>query len=108
MTQYLVIPVEAENTGRSELGFGPSAFRVRDWFKSQFAPSVPPVNSTAKDCVDYYHNSAGLAQQSLMSGSRMAGEVWVDIGSSGANTYPWEIYVDVPGGEQVLFKIAVS
>ncbi len=104
---YLVIPAEVENQGDSEVSFGPSAFRVRDWQKNQYSPAAPPVNSTSADCVEYEEQHAGLNAQALLPGSRAGGEVWVDVGS-GRGARPWEIYADMPGGGQVLFRITPS
>ncbi|VVB57202.1 Uncharacterised protein [uncultured archaeon] len=104
---YLVVPIDVQNTGDGEVAFGPSALRVRDWYKNQYASATPYANSTSEDCVKYYHDGLGLANQSLLPGSRMSGQVWMDVNNS-MNAYPWEIYVDVPGGEQVLYKISLG
>jgi hypothetical protein len=102
---YLVIPVELENQGDGEVSIGPSAFRARDWQKNQYSASAPPANSTSASCVQYQEQHSGLDAQRLLPGSRASGEVWMDVGST-YSTRPWEIYVDMPGGRQVLFRIA--
>jgi len=102
---YLVIPVELENQGDHSVSFGPSAFTVRDWYKNQFAPATPPVNSTSRDCVNYYNDNAGLLEQKLLPGSHAKGQVWVDVRGS-YSAYPWEIYADMPNGEQIAWRIA--
>ena len=101
---YLVIPVEVENQGSQEISFGPSAFRVRDWYKNQYSVSTPLINSTSVDCVDYYNNNAGLLQQKLLPGSRGSGQVWADIRGN-YSAFPWEIYADMPNGEQIVWSI---
>jgi len=102
---YLLIPVETENNGDSAISFGPSAFLVRDWHKNQFSAATPPINSTSTDCKEYYENGAGLKEQKILPGSRSAGQVWIDIAGS-YSAYPWEIYAEMPGGEQLAWQIA--
>ncbi|VVC01332.1 Uncharacterised protein [uncultured archaeon] len=104
-TSYLVIPVETENNGDTAVTFGPSSFLVRDWQKNQFAVATPAINSTSPDCVDYYQNGAGLKEQKMLAGSRSAGQVWIDIAGS-YSAHPWEIYADMPNGEQLAWRIA--